>query len=351
MSDYLKQMSAAQFNAAFPVGSSFTYHSVKGKPDAAHFTMTRSEAWELGHGATVVMINGVSGGVDITHLIPVAAASHDDQSVVNELVRAGHEFAALMSSNTPIIEIAKLVSRLATQLDVQSAMVRQLTRSTAIIDIIEERQRQQTVKGFTPQLDDTYTDCELAAAAICYIEPMEAESYWPAGWLDDSFKPSDYRSNLVKAGALIAAEIERIDRAASKHVSLPSPLTPSPVNRDECGLWTHPEYSALFGDRDGISEAEFNAWCDARSVVSTLSYLDSDDDQHDVRDEYFNNGQPEVIARWSPKPPEGEGWFLGSIHDSEDSPVAVWFCNKSVTPSPEATAIALQFEQVKGGQS
>lgn len=88
--------------------------------------------------------------------------------------------------------------------------------SAAITSIITERRRQQTVKGFTPQLDDTYTECELAAAAISYIEPMEAESYWPAGWLDDSFKPSDYRSNLVKAGALIAAEIERIDRAASK---------------------------------------------------------------------------------------------------------------------------------------
>ncbi|ENV3745082.1 TPA: hypothetical protein ACXNGI_002577 [Enterobacter roggenkampii] len=91
MSDYLKQMSAAQFNAAFPVGSSFTYHSVKGKPDAAHFTMTRSEAWELGHGATVVMVNGVSGGVDITHLIPVAVASRDGHADVLQALMAWHE--------------------------------------------------------------------------------------------------------------------------------------------------------------------------------------------------------------------------------------------------------------------
>ncbi|WP_155404029.1 hypothetical protein [Citrobacter amalonaticus] len=91
MSEYLKQMSAAQFNAAFPLGSSFTYHSVKGKPDAAHFTMTRSEAWELGHGATVVMVNGISGGVDITHLIPVAVASHDDDTDVLQVLMAWHE--------------------------------------------------------------------------------------------------------------------------------------------------------------------------------------------------------------------------------------------------------------------
>lgn len=84
--------------------------------------------------------------------------------------------------------------------------------SQALRDVIAERQRQQSTKGYSTQQDDTYIGGELAAAAISYIEPMEAESYWPADWHDDSFKPSDYRRNLVKAGALILAEIERIDR-------------------------------------------------------------------------------------------------------------------------------------------
>lgn len=35
---------------------------------------------------------------------------------------------------------------------------------------------------------------------------------WP--WDDDSFKPKDPRRNLVRAAALIIAEIERMDRAA-----------------------------------------------------------------------------------------------------------------------------------------
>lgn len=79
-------------------------------------------------------------------------------------------------------------------------------------DVAAERKRQQSTKGYSVEQDDTYIGGELAAAAISYIEPMEAESYWPADWHDDSFKPSDYRRNLVKAGALILAEIERIDR-------------------------------------------------------------------------------------------------------------------------------------------
>ncbi|HGG6757196.1 TPA: hypothetical protein ACJG9G_005385 [Salmonella enterica subsp. enterica serovar Java] len=87
-----------------------------------------------------------------------------------------------------------------------------LNLSPAAADVLAERHRQITVKGWTPEHDDTYIGFELAAAAISYIEPMEAENYWPADWLDDSFRPSGYRRNLVKAAALLLAEIERLDR-------------------------------------------------------------------------------------------------------------------------------------------
>lgn len=84
--------------------------------------------------------------------------------------------------------------------------------SPALRDVAAERQRQQSTKGYSVEQDDTYIGGELAAAAISYIEPLEAENYWPADWHDDSFKPSGYRRNLVKAAALLLAEIERIDR-------------------------------------------------------------------------------------------------------------------------------------------
>lgn len=88
----------------------------------------------------------------------------------------------------------------------------------ALRDVIAERQRQISVKGWTPEHDDTYTCGELAAAAISYIEPMEADSYWPADWHDDSFRPSDERCNLVKATALLLAEFERLDRVSAASV-------------------------------------------------------------------------------------------------------------------------------------
>jgi hypothetical protein len=41
-------------------------------------------------------------------------------------------------------------------------------------------------------------------------------SCWPTDW---RWNPADPRRNLVKAGALILAEIERIDRAAAQERS------------------------------------------------------------------------------------------------------------------------------------
>ena len=68
MSGFIKKMTAEQFNAVFSTGSAFVYHSCK---DGAGVPVTtRSDAWTLGHGAVVVSVTGVSGGVDITHLKP-----------------------------------------------------------------------------------------------------------------------------------------------------------------------------------------------------------------------------------------------------------------------------------------
>ncbi|ECP1857923.1 hypothetical protein FYR92_09005 [Salmonella enterica] len=92
-----------------------------------------------------------------------------------------------------------------------------LNLSPAAVDVLAERQRQIDVKGWTPEHDDTYTCGELAAAAISYIEPAEAENYWPVDWHDGSFRPSDERRNIVKATALLLAELERLDRLSQRN--------------------------------------------------------------------------------------------------------------------------------------
>ena len=87
----------------------------------------------------------------------------------------------------------------------------------AILDVIAERQRQQSVEGWTPEHDNAYQNSELADAAACYAihahnQGFSVPAHWP--WSPDWWKQSGARRDLVKAGALIIAEIERIDRAA-----------------------------------------------------------------------------------------------------------------------------------------
>lgn len=70
---------------------------------------------------------------------------------------------------------------------------------TAIELIAEERQRQIDAEGYSAEHDDEHTDDDLRWAASCYLL--------------HSWKPADEVRNLVKAAALIAAEIDRLQRS------------------------------------------------------------------------------------------------------------------------------------------
>ena len=89
--------------------------------------------------------------------------------------------------------------------------------SEALSDVINERIRQQIKENNSTDQDDGYCFGELVHAADCYLNacPGDEPPYnWPFG--DDWWKPSKPRRNLVKAAALIVAEIERIDRYDAK---------------------------------------------------------------------------------------------------------------------------------------
>lgn len=90
-------------------------------------------------------------------------------------------------------------------------------------DIAAERRRQIEDEGWMPEDDDEHTNQELAKAASAYAWPVYLSNspavredmplQFPDEWDLDWWKPSVRRRDLVKAGALIIAEIERIDRA------------------------------------------------------------------------------------------------------------------------------------------
>jgi len=80
--------------------------------------------------------------------------------------------------------------------------------------IAAERKRQITEEGWTSKHDDLHSENELARAAACYALAVEgdikAPENWP--WKAWSWKPSTRIRMLEKAGALIAAEIDRLLR-------------------------------------------------------------------------------------------------------------------------------------------
>ncbi len=97
-------------------------------------------------------------------------------------------------------------------------------RITAAVDaVLAERARQIHHEGWSKQHDDTHVRGEMADAAGCYAlmagsgvhlkdHHIPLPRQWP--WDARHWKPSGRRRDLIKAGALILAEIERLDRQA-----------------------------------------------------------------------------------------------------------------------------------------
>lgn len=107
-----------------------------------------------------------------------------------------------------------------------------MREAMAIADeIIAERRRQIEAEGFDNRHDDAATRGTIAMAASVYASRAAkhardggqaktrrfydddgAPAEWP--WGDAWWKPKNVRRDLIRAAALIVAEIERLDRAA-----------------------------------------------------------------------------------------------------------------------------------------
>lgn len=100
--------------------------------------------------------------------------------------------------------------------------------SPALVDVLAERRRQIDLEGYTTERDDQYVNGELSEAAAAYAfwsftsrllppnRKLEPPASWP--WDREHWKPTTQRHMLVKAGALILAELERLDRQQAREV-------------------------------------------------------------------------------------------------------------------------------------
>lgn len=103
--------------------------------------------------------------------------------------------------------------------------------SKAIDDVIAERNRQIEVEGWTSEHDDTeHQEGDLAFAAACYAIHAGMHDGRSSGdlyclkniistlwsWSFEWFKPKHERRDLIRAAALIIAEIDKLDRKEAK---------------------------------------------------------------------------------------------------------------------------------------
>jgi len=128
-------------------------------------------------------------------------------------------------------DASEALRALRAEVERQSATISDLTRerdaarealAPAAADVLAERRRQVIEEGWTIEHDNALGQGQMAGAAACYalyrshVPPEELmgegilDMSWP--WDGAWWKPTSRRRDLVKAGALILAEIERLDR-------------------------------------------------------------------------------------------------------------------------------------------
>lgn len=120
----------------------------------------------------------------------------------------------------PIDDVPKVTTEEAYKHPAPSTKPAAMSQTTT--DVLTERRRQVEAEGWTPEHDDEHGHGQMARAAACYAlsgscPPGDVTAAmlvdlawpWPAPW----WKPTTSRRDLVKAAALILAEIERLDRA------------------------------------------------------------------------------------------------------------------------------------------
>lgn len=99
-------------------------------------------------------------------------------------------------------------------------------------------------------------------------------------------------------------------------------IQPAPVQRDEYGNWFHPDIPTFYGSDEATEDSpKWKDWLKEQGLEHTYYALEFEDEDHPAYQSYYEKNTADISA-WNPGPPDGEGWFLLSICDTEDGPYA-----------------------------
>lgn len=181
-------------------------------------------------------------------LLKMQAEAEKKQEAYDDYVaKAEKAYGDLLDENRRLAESTdeqESLQQLQQKLDDVLAENRQLherlsgvTATTGSYMIAVERERQVKDEGYNAEHDQVHEPMTLARAAVSYIlcndekkRKIARNTYWP--WEDKYYKPRDMKRNLVRAGALVAAAIDRLLAEDVK-----SPVEPC----DKCPDEVYPE--------------------------------------------------------------------------------------------------------------
>lgn len=107
-------------------------------------------------------------------------------------------------------------------------------------------------------------------------------------------------------------------------------LTPVDVVRGEYGFWIHPvldKYlTEILGEREFMTESEHSKMALHFNVHFYRKEMERDCSE-ELAEKYWGDGDIDAVKDWQPTPPPSGRWFLVSINDTDDGPVA-WFAKE-----------------------
>ncbi|RVI02594.1 hypothetical protein CN205_25655 [Sinorhizobium meliloti] len=178
----------------------------------------------------------MTGLTTIEELIDMANVGQSLLSAIDTYTKAPSLIEDWSPADDPAEIVGDLYNRFEESIHCHKADLERLKaaqQTKAVEDMLVERRRQVEVEGWTPAHDDQHEDFSLAKAASVYAAaaaacradravmdqfglpgtPGKLQELWPLSWDISWLKPTSRRRDLIKAAALIIAEIERLDRA------------------------------------------------------------------------------------------------------------------------------------------
>ncbi|MBD8170297.1 hypothetical protein [Erwinia persicina] len=89
--------------------------------------------------------------------------------------------------------------------------------------------------------------------------------------------------------------------------------------RSRDGYWTHPHYFTPAEDTE--RPGEFNDWLIKHGLEFSIRWMRGEAPPELILTCLPDNGN---VSRWQPVPPPGSGWFIGSLHNTEQGAVCIW---------------------------